>query len=816
MDMAKRSAKRDSSRNWLPVTVLRPFGPCPQEAHALEHSFLEVVRGDGREPELPPAETMAGPGASIIQGDEAFARVFEALATAEGDEAAKEAVGAALEEAARDPVRYVVVAGDRESEFGVVVLGRSIEYVAGPAGLPMTIRYVTEILSTFEPRTERVAVSIARTAAEQICFGLLVLCQRVVTVGTAIDAGLTAPPGMADEEGLFRMPVEVHLRPTPGIADGFAEMMADVLNSLDDHLRQGDSDEGFEMLRVGGPYLPGTMFSAPDRNGGGDTAQRLRTREILRRANLLGRSAVQVYEPMLVDGFGGDLDIEARGADAHSFDMADVILDPNGPRCAEALDLEGAGIRKAFFRLNPIDDLEGMTIVEIERTLSATAGDDGEFEVCLELAIPGAVGPIRQEAMATAIAEAVLLHARIDLSCLHLDLPECASRFRVRFAVPAVIAAALRPQIGYLHQSLDDLPAHLPPPRTEIVEVELRKPKARSAANPFPRLPRSIELDPDWIFEATENMNDSNVEVAGCEVLRRRGTKLVWDDLYDVPASTRDPFLLLRCWTEYGFPVPVVFSTVSGLAFGGDLDLFRTTMDRLRRVAPRRSVTPTGPMQIRALAERLFRNTSIAVAYRPHLLPDEDGGTISCNHPDPSRDPDLLAHLAIVGGAPESKGQEVAGYEHGCNPQARFHIAVSDDLRSTVGQPGPAAVVADFLVNSAERLIDENDNPFDGAMSDPGVLFLFAYAYIARCCPGSVSETDFQDATRLVGKIIGEHEALGIRPTPPPPDLAADILRHVAAATGAEGPAPLYLATAKIAAAFEAAVDEWDGFGMVP
>lgn len=68
----------------------------------------------------------------------------------------------------------------------------------------------------------------------------------------------------------------------------------------------------------------------------------------------------------------------------------------------------------------------------------------------------------------------------------------------------------------------------------------------------------------------------------------------------------------------------------------------------------------------------------------------------------------------------------------------------------------------------------------------------------------------------MVGKIIREHEALGIRPTPPPPDLAADILRHVAAATGTEGPAPLYLATAKIAAAFEAAVDEWDGFGMVP
>jgi hypothetical protein len=813
--MAKRSSRRGSSTSWLPVTVLRPFGPCPKEVRGLEESFLKVVGGDEWGAELPPAEVMTGPGASIIQGKEAFARVLAALEAAEGDEGAKEAVGAAIGEAARDPVRYVVIAAERRSEFGVVVLGRSIEYLAGTTGLPMTVRYVTEILATFEPRTDEASLAIARTAAEQIGFGLLVLCQRVVAVSAAIVSGFGPSPETDDEEP-FRMPVEVHLRPTPGVDEGFAELIADVLASLDDHLKREDSDEGFEMLRVGGPYLPGTMFSTPDDAGGGDTAQRLRTREILRRANLLGRSAVQVYEPMLIDGYGGDLAIEARGADAQTFDMADVILDPNGPRCAEALDLEGAGIRKAFFRLNPIDDLSGMTIVEIERTLSATVGEDGEFEVCLDLAVPGTVGPVRQKAMASAIAEAVLLHARIDLSCLHLDLPECAARFRVRFAVPPVIAAALRPQIGYLHESLDDLPAHLPPPRTEVVEVEMREPKARPASNPFPRLPRTLEIDPDWIIEATENMNDSAVEFAGCEVLRRRGTKLVWEDLYEVPADTRDPFLLLRCWTEFGFPVPVVFSTVSGLALGGDVDLFRTTLDRLRRVAPRKSATPVGPTQVRALAERLFRNTSIAVAYRPHLLPDEGGGTVSCNHPPTSRDPDMLAHLAIVGGAPESRGQEVAGYEHGRNSQTRFHLAVSDDLHSIMGLSGPAAVVADFLTSSVERLVDVDEDPDDAALSDPAVLFLFAYAYIARCCPGSVTEAEFREAVAKVGEIMERNEAAGMLLGPIPADLAADVMRHVGDMAGPEGPAPLYLAVARIAAAFEAAGGDWDGFGLVP
>jgi hypothetical protein len=245
--------------------------------------------------------------------------------------------------------------------------------------------------------------------------------------------------------------------------------------------------------------------------------------------------------------------------------------------------------------------------------------------------------------------------------------------------------------------------------------------------------------------------------------------------------------------------------------FSGDIDMFRMVLRRLQAGPTGKSKLPAAPVQLRDLAERMFRNTSIAVAYLDHLLPQPDEGILFGN--DPDVDEDLAAHLAIVGGAQNSEHQDLETFEHDYAPAARFHVAVSATPPNQLGATGPGATMADILVRSAEHLIDGEDLDFHRMIADRGVLFLFAYAYVRQCCPDAVYDAEFEAAARKA--VDPSRNVVAYAPLGVVPDLVEEIPRRMAAATSAGARTPLYLAVARIAAEFEAAVEDWRGFGMI-
>jgi len=797
------SRRRRRGTTWLPMTILRPFGPCEARAEEFEKVILDAVAGRDMDPGPPPSDMASEPGAVLVEGAEAFDRVREALALSDEDDHDKEGIAAALEEAARDPVRHVVIATEADPDFGVVVLGRSIEYVASPSGEPFAIRYVTEILAAPKPHSEHTASAIATTAVKQICMGFYVLCQRVAHVARTL-AEAKAAAMESDDGGALEMSVEVHLRATPGADHGFGVLIADFLTAFDDFLRQFGIDDGFEMLRITGPYLPGTMFADSDPSG--DTAIRLRSREILRRCNLLGRSAVAAYRVAGFSGPDGQL-FHAYEASEAMLDVADVILGPSFPRCGDVLDVAGDRVRKSLVQVHPCGDIGALAVLEIVRNLNV-AVDGDEFTAVLDLSVPAVVGDFRDADMASAIAVVLAFHAKSDLANLHGDLVGHVRGLRARFTVPPGIATELRVQIDLLLEELQDLPGRPDLPTIEILEVEPRQPVV-TALPPLTQLHRPGHVDFEAVIEAIEEA-DPEIEVAEIEVLRRRGKRLVWVDGLDVPGSTRDPFVLARAWVEDGPPIPVVVSSLSGMTSAGDIEMFRLVLRRLQAGPARRSGPPAMLAQLRGLAERMFRNTSIAVALLDHVVPEPREGVVMAN--DPDIDEEAGAHLAIVGGAQDGEGQDLEGYEHQYAPASRFHIAVSASAQAEALAAGAAAMMAEFLVRSAELLIDGYEPDSHRLVADPQVLFLFAYAYVQCCCPDAVTASEFEAATRKFVERPGDGllETLGMAM----PDLAVEIPRRVEAAVDAGARTPLYLATARIAALFEAAVEDWNGYGL--
>jgi hypothetical protein len=790
--MSKRKRGRTT---WLPISVLRPFGPCDDEAVWFEEVILDGIAGSDMESDHPSPEEMSRPGAFLVQGSEAFARVREALERSDETDQEKESVGSALEKAARDPVRHVVIATESASDFGVAILGRSIEYVANPHGGPLAIRYVTEILAAPKPRSE------------QIGLGLYILCHRAANTTGAIAAGMAAMDREVAEA--FDLPIEVHLRATPGADHGFGPMIVSFLDAFDDFLSRFGLEDRSEALSLTGPYLPGTMFADPDLAGTGDTAVRLRTREILRRSNLLGRSAVAaLHLAGFTDLYGNEF--HAYEANDAVLDAADVILDPAFPRCGDVLDLGDDGVGKTHVQIHPCGETGRLVVVEIVRALDVVV-EEGEFIVGLDLSLPALVGDYRDGEMSSAIAAILIYHARPDLAALYADLTGHVRGFHVRFTAPAEIAADLRTQIGSLYGVMEDLPEHLTPPTVEIIEAPPRDPRQSTPATPMLQLPRPGRIDIEAVTDAIEDEAEGEIEVEEIEVLRRRGKKLVWVDGWKMPASTRDPFVLARAWTDEGPPIPIVISSLSGKMFSGDIDMFRMVLRRLQAGPTGKPKLPAAPVQLRELAERMFRNTSIAVAYLDHLLPLSDEGILFGD--DPDVDDDLAAHLAIVGGAQNSEHQDLETFEHEYAPAARFHVAVSAAPPNRLGATGAGAIMADFLVRSAEHLIDGEDLDLQRMIADPGVLFLFAYAYVRQCCPDAVSDAEFEAAARKA--VDPSRNVVAHAPPGAVPDLVEEIPRRMAAVTSAGTRTPLYLAVARIGAEFEAAVEDWDGFGLI-
>jgi hypothetical protein len=446
--MSKRNSRETT---WLPISVQRPFGPCDGKAVWFEKAILDGIAGRDMEFEPPSSEEMSRPGAFIVQGAEAFARVRVALERSEETDQEKESVGSALDEAARDPVRHVVIATESAADFGVAILGRSIEYVASPQGGPLAIRYVTEILAAPKPRSDHAAQAVAMMAVEQIGLGLYVLCHRAADVAGAIRAGMAA----LDEEveDSFDLPIEVHLRATPGADHGFGTLLAGFLISFDDFLSKFGLEGRSETLSIAGPYFPGTMFADPDLARSGDTVVRLRTREILRRSNLLGRSAVAALR------LGGFSDL--NGNDFHAYeagdallDVADVILDPAFPRCGDVLDLGDDRAGKTHVQIHPCGEIGRLVIVEIVRALNVVVAE-GEFIVELDLSVPALVGDYLENEMSSAVAAILIYHARPDLAALYADLSGHVRGFHARFTAPPEVAAELRAQIGSLYEVME-------------------------------------------------------------------------------------------------------------------------------------------------------------------------------------------------------------------------------------------------------------------------------------------------------------------------------------------------------------------------
>ena len=733
------SRRKRHGTTWLPMTILRPFGPCEAGSEQFENVILDAIAGDRMDPGPPPPDEAGQRGAVIVEGAEAFDRVREALARSDEDD--KEGIAAALDEAARDPVRHVVIATEGGPAFGVVVLGRSIEYVASPSGGPFAIRYVTEILAA--PSSEHAAAVVATTAVSQICLGFYVLCGRVARIARNVAEARAAVMN-SDDHGVVAMPVQVHLRATPGADHGLGVLITDFLTTFDEFLGRFGIDDGFEMLKITGPYLPGSLFADPDPSG--DTAVRLRTREILRRSNLLGRSAVAAYR---VDGFSGPdgQHFHAYEASEEMLDVADVILAPSYPRCGEVFGVAGAGdgVGRSLVQVHPCGEIGALVVLEIVRDLNV-ASEVGGFTAVLDLSVPAIVGDFRDADMVSAIAVVLSFHAKMDIANLHADLAGHVQGLRARFSVPPGIASELRAQVDILLEDMRELPWGVNPPAVEILEVEPRKPVVKTMP-PLTQLHRPGRVDFEAVIEAIEE-EDAEIEVAEIEVLRRRGKKLVWVDGLDVPASTRDPFVLARAWVERGPPVPVVVSSLSGKTFAGDIETFRLVLARLQAGPARRSGPPTVLAELRALAERMFRNTSIAVALLEHLVPEPREGVVMAN--DSEMDEEAAAHLAMVGGAQDSEEQDLAAYEHQYPPTSRFHIAVSASAQDEAVAQGAAAMLAEYLLRSSELLIDGEEPDFHKLVADPQVLFLFAYAYVRCCCPDAVTASEFEDAARKV------------------------------------------------------------------
>lgn len=810
----------DSGRRngtWLPLAVLRPFGPASSPYDRLEASILSTL-GDPDEMPMPEMEDWSEAGAGIVADAEGLARISSMLEASLVDADEKDAASAALTLAARDPARHVVIASHSDDDVGLAVLGRSIEYVAGSNGLPIAVRYVTEILAACRPARPEVASAIANSAVQQVTFGLFNLCARASRVSVSLDGALSAAgviEGSGDDP--FVLPVEVHLRTTPGTDAHFATLMAELLGSFEAFIQLVNSDE-FDQLTIRSPYLPGSLFTRDDRSGGGDTAAHLRGRELLRRSSLAGRSVAATHGELVLDDHGDD-HYHAREVEASRLPLYDVLMDPAEPRISDVLDVAQTNPRIGLVEMRPCSRRQDMVLIELERTLSVEFDGD-EAIVLLDVSLPALVGPYDRDGMAFAIAEVMMIQAYADLESIHVDLFDRVRRFKVRFSAPVAVASAIREEIGRLHEMLDGMPANFELARTIVVNRSLRKAAPTRAWSPMPLLASPVDVDPDDVLEsasvALERL-EIDEEIQQIEVLTRFPDGPCYMDLEDLEITTRDPFLVVRILLDE-VAIPVVISTLTGRVFEGDVDLFWTAFQRLRLQPVERSAGTPGPDRVRSVAERMFTHTSIEVSYLPYLTPADDIWHLFGNDAAAlaKYGEDIEAHLALLGDDTGRPRDQVGDFMRHSPPSANFHAAVTDDLRTplleSIRAAGAPAVVAAFLTQGVVNLIGDEEH-LDFEHPDPDFVFLFAYAYVRECLPDAVSATELAAVVGMVslGNPNPAHPAeIGLVQT-----TTADIVGYVAREIGSRAQAPLYLATARIAAAFRAMSEEHDYFGLV-
>lgn len=806
-----------SRKTWLPLTVLRPFGPLAGRQERIESDILAML-GDPDEMPLPGLNGGDYPGVRVVVGAEEIAALSATLDASHSDPAEKDAAANALALAARDPARHTVIASLSPDDFGVVVFGRSIEYVAGPSALPIAVRYVTEILGACRPVRSRVAADIAQAAVGQVTFGLLNLCARAGHATTMINAAM-ATVGDVDDFEPFVLSIEVHLRTTPGTDAAFAKVVADTLESFEEFVRILSSDE-FAHLAIRSPYLPGSLFARPDRNATGDTAAQLRAREILRSASLAGRSVASTHGPIVLGEYDGE-HYHAEEADAAKLPLYDVLVDPAGPRASDVLDLDRTDPRTVHVEVYPCGGREDLVLVELERTLSVEFdGDDAV--ILLDVSAPALVGPYDRDGMPSAIAEVMMFQAKVDLESILFDVFDRVRRFKVRFTAPVAVASAIRKEIDQLHGMLDEMPPDFELVRAIVLNLNTRKPKPASDPSPLTLLDRPVEIDLDALcmhvaVALSQIGRDEDLEMDLVEVLVREESGPVFLDIDEFDNITRDPFLVLRVWTD-GEPEPAVISTLTGKVFAGDSGVFRKALDRSRLPPLERAPGPSGADRVRAVAERMFTHTSIAIAYLPYLTPQEDAGRLFCNDFDAMERYGfgIEAHLTLLGDDAERPRKNIAALTRHSPPSANFHAAVGDELRVIHGESveaeGAPAVVAEFLTKGVMNLIGSEEDA-EGRVPDAGFVFLFAYAYVRECVPDAISDIELGSVVNAVA--MGDPNPLDLEVPSPLWDTTTQIVGYFEREIWSRKLAPIYLATARIAAAFKAMSDERDGFGFV-
>ena len=616
-----------STETWLPLSVLRPFGPIAGVQKRIE-SDLVAMLGDPDEMPLPGLDGGDYPEARVVVVAEEMEALSAMLDASPADPEEKDAAATALIVAARDPARHTVIASRSADDFGLVVFGRSIEYIAGPTALPLAVRYVTEILGAIRPVGPMLAADIARAAVGQVTFGLLNLCARAGGATSMLNAAMAMAAGSEEFES-FVLPVEVHLRTTPGTDVGFAKLVADTLGSFEEFVRIVGSDE-FDYLSIRSPYLPGSLFTRPDRTAPGDTAAHLRAREILRSASLAGRSVAATHGPFVTDEYGGH-EYFAEEAEASKLPVYDVLMDPTAPRISDVLDLHQMDPHTVHIEVSSDDRGENLVLVELERTLSVEfAGDDAV--VVLDVSVPAVVGPYGRFDMPSGIAELMMFQAKVDLMSIYFDVFDRVRQFKVRFTAPVPVASAIRENLDLLHGMLAEMPPSFELVRAIVVNLSPRKPKPGPEPAPMTLLRNPVDVDLNALcmhvaVALSQIGRDENLEMDLVEVLVREESGPVFLDIDEFDNITRDPFLVLRVWTD-GEPEPAVISTLTGKVFAGDSGVFRKALDRSRLPPLERAPGPSGADRRRGRAHvhayfdrgRLPSLSDAAGGRRPALL----------------------------------------------------------------------------------------------------------------------------------------------------------------------------------------------------
>lgn len=812
---------RSRSGSWLPVTVLRPDGPPDPGGLPIEEVCLEVLRTLGEAPDRSsenfPSELEE---AFVATSADDVGRLLKALGRHAPDGDASNRLEDALRHAASDLGRHVVVGYDNGGDFGFAAYSRSIEYVAGSDGFPIAVRLVIEILATARPATDDGIGAVATLAPLGALGGLA----SIFAVAGVVREML----GQLDHEEAdeFQLPVEFHIRVASADDAEFGQIVTTFIEVLDRFLIE-KAPALSDAIRFTGPYVPGIFFLRQPGKGQGDTADFLAKRQMLRTASLAAGSLVG--SNMKGEVLGG---FDVMGQPRHLLIranpmtrlVAEMAVDPAGPRVEDAIGKETDDPGFAVMQILNVAALDGQVLFEMRRAIDLELDGGRMSPLTIEISTPAWIGAVDHETLAHAFQEALIDQMLADVERLSRDLVGHAGSIRPRFVVPTVLGKLFEgagEMIGeLLLRCVEDRHDVLP---VEIRTCRSRTPAPRPAGRSWPLLPEPVEISPELLIEGIEDSierDDGEGEVHGLDVLVRAGPdgNARWVDVDEVE-ETQEAFLLGRAWIGNA-QTPLVISPVSGYVHDQmELDLAALVADMGSEVE--RSVPEDPSPQVEDLAEALFERTLIQVCLIDYVLPEpEDVPLLASTLTD--LDDDIVGTIGAVAG--DDLFDPRTDYY---SQASRFLVAVHGDLRTREGPKGAAAVLAQCLAWGASTLVDSEDE-----MADRSLVFATALAYVRACRPDCIPEAEFRGivdecmlGVALRGDFAIDTDVPGDRvETSPETDKAREgwiaeaignVVRYVENEIAGRPQVPLYLAVARIASAVERFQTDNDGAGTL-